>query len=229
MNFLIHSIPRSLLAKRKEIRIPPTNCLIGLLVAGVLFYIFLAILVGPENKRELHFRSEQGAITALSAIFLAMASGFAGVSFFLAPSSGNWFRYFWLLAAFGFGFLALDELLQIHERMDDWIAAAIGDPQIFRNWNDVIVIGYGIVALPILIYFLPEIIRYPKIGETIVVAFVFYCLHTGIDSIQEPNTTVSVILEESAKLFCSAFSAISMFIAILGITASTNESRTKDT
>lgn len=221
MNFLLRYLPRSLLAQRKEIRIPSTNCLIGLLVASVLFYIFLAVLVGPENRRELHFRSEEGAITALSAIFLAMASGFAGVSFFLSPPETKMSRYFWLIAALGLGFLSLDELLGFHERVDDWITVIIGDSQTFRNWNDLIVIGYGLIAIPVFIFFLPEIFRYPQIAETLAVAFLFFCIHTAIDSIQEPPTTLSVILEESAKLFSTAFFATSMFISILGITSLT--------
>ena len=219
MSFLVNSIPRSLLAQRKEIRIPPTNWFMGLLVSGVLVYIYLAILVGPEHKPELHFRSEEGAITALSAIFLAMASGFAGVSFFLSFPETRISRYFWLIAALGLGFLALDELLGFHERLDDWITAIVGDSEIFRNWNDLIVIGYGLIAIPVFLLFLPEIFRYPKIAETLAVAFLFFCIHTAIDSVVEPPTTVSVILEESAKLFSAAFFATAMFISILGTTS----------
>ena len=51
------------------------------------------------------------------------------------------------------------------------------------------------------------------------VAFCLYCMHTFIDSTQEPRTTVSVILEESAKLFSCAFLAISMLVGLLDIIA----------
>ena len=64
---------------------------------------------------------------------------------------------------------------------------------------------------------LPDILRYRMVLELFVVAFVFYVLHTVIDSTQEPYTTTSVILEESAKLFCGTFLALGAFIGFLGV------------
>ena len=85
------------------------------------------------------------------------------------------------------------------------------------SWNDVIVILYGVVALPVVLALLPDILRYRMVLELFVIAFVFYVLHTLIDSTQEPYTTTSVILEESAKLFCGAFLALGAFIGFLGV------------
>jgi len=81
----------------------------------------------------------------------------------------------------------------------------------------VIVIGYGVIALTLGYYFLPEILRYPRFFEFLAIAFVFFFIHTLIDSTVEPRTPVSAIFEESAKLFCMALLSFSMFIALIGI------------
>ncbi len=78
-------------------------------------------------------------------------------------------------------------------------------------------IGYGILALFLLIYFLPSILRYPKVFEFLAIAFLFYGIHTFIDATQEPPTTYSFIFEESAKLFCSALIALGTFVGLVGI------------
>ncbi len=147
-------------------------------------------------------------ITALSAIFLAMGGGFAFASFFMSPDQENRHRYFWLLMAMAIGFLSLDELVGFHEEMGRYLnyRSVSGEAPfgIFRNWNDVVVISYSIPALFFMIYFLPSLLRYPRVFEILVIAFSFYGIHTIIDSTQEPATTLSYILEESAKLYCSS-------------------------
>ncbi len=70
--------------------------------------------------------------------------------------------------------------------------------------------------------FLPEILRYPRVMEMMGIAFLFYFIHTFVDSTQEPRTDLSAIIEESAKVFCAEYLAISMFVAILGMKAAAN-------
>ena len=210
---------------RRQIAPPPTRFPVALVVAGLFIYILIAILIAPDGSPEYHFNSESGIITVLSAIFLALASGFAGTCFLLKHNSTDWLRFFWLLTAFGFLFFCLDELLQFHEKLAGLIErSSVGPTQTFRTWNDVIVIGYGVVAIPILFYFLPEILRFPRVAEILVTAFSCYVIHTIIDSTQR-RTSLSIILEESAKLFSSAFFAIAMLFGILTIVASQRKSQ----
>ena len=121
----------------------------------------------------------------------------------------------WVIMAIGFFFLAMDELMQFHERLGS-IMRRYADSGIFRNWNDIIVILYGVLALPVIAALLPGILRYRMYFELIVTAFVFYAIHTLIDATQSPRTQVSMILEESAKLLCVMFLALGTFIAFLG-------------
>ena len=116
---------------------------------------------------------------------------------------------------FRFRLLALDEVLQFHERFGRFIEQHISSG-IFRNWSDIIVIAYGIIALLIIVSIFPSIMRHKMLLELFIVGFIFYCITTLIDSTQEPKTTISVILEESAKLFCVLFLALGTFVGFLG-------------
>lgn len=215
------------LAHRKGSSIPQISPVLITLLVFLIGYIILSLTIAPEGDLDYHFVKEEGSITALSAILLAMASGFAGMCFFLSRPSFNYARYFWLLSSLAFCFFALDELLGFHEFGGSLIKNKIGSPQAFRNWNDVIVIGYGFLAIPVFIAFLPEILRYPKVAEMMAIAFVFYGVHTIVDSTFEPRTNISVVVEESAKLLSSAFFSLCMFIAALGIASSSGSSSKK--
>ncbi len=208
---------RSSLEQRQDIKTAETS---GLIIAFTIFlvaYIILAMLIAPENRLEYHFVKESGIITALSSVLLAFASGFAGLAFFLSKQRSGYYHFFWLLCFLGFLYFSLDELLQFHELTGRLMRHELGRVEFFRNWNDIIVIAYGVVAIPVIIFFIPEVFRFPRVAELMAAAFSFYIIHTIIDSTSKPSTTLSGITEESAKLFSSGFFALTMFVAVLGI------------
>lgn len=218
MKFNFQNI-KSSLHQRKQIRIASVRRVIIFTVIFLIIYLVLALVFAPENKRHLHFDSERGAITVLSAIMLAMSSFFAGGSFLLLYKIGRFVSLFWLLIGVGFGYLAIDELFEIHEKLCSWIDnSAIGPTQIFRNWNDVIVIIYCIAAVLVLTYFLSEVLRYPLFAEIQSTALILFFIHTIIDTTQQ-RSPANIILEESAKIFSSTFFAISMYVGFLGVLA----------
>ena len=96
--------------------------------------------------------------------------------------------------------------------MDPFGLAASGT---IRGWNDAIVISYGAVAVPVAVILLPAMIRYKTFLTLIGLAFVAYVTHTAIDALVEPPTVVSVILEESAKLYCSLLLALACLAGLL--------------
>lgn len=207
------------LIQRREHRIPSIRWLAMLLFAGLTACVALAVFCAPLDGIDHHFQ-EKGGITYLSCIFLAMACGFAGACFFLLGCPWKSAEHLWLLIAMGFGFFAVDELMQFHEKIGRFISrSSVGPTESFRNWNDVIVIGYGAVATVVLLIYLPVILRRPRFAEMLGVAFGFYCLHTAIDSLVA-RTNVSVVTEETAKLFSSGFFALAMFVGLLGVIAS---------
>ena len=89
----------------------------------------------------------------------------------------------------------------------------------------MIIIIYGLVALPVLIYVYPTIFEVPYIAEYFVIAFICYVIHTTIDASFRPPTTVSYIFEESAKLYTSTFMALGLLSGLQFLI----KSRTKTT
>lgn len=163
-------------------------------------YCILAVYAVPSDKPPDFNFQEGGAITALSAIYLTLACGFAIGSNLLHKRAVGKYQLLWTILAFGFAFLAFDELLQFHERADRLFFERIFSESAFSGWNDLIVIMYGVIAIPVMIYLLPALLRYRFVLELFVISFLFYALHTTIDSVQETSTLTTIIFEESAKL-----------------------------
>lgn len=199
---------------RAHARLPRLDLIIGTVVAFTAGFIAWAISdAPPDGSAEYHFRNEGGAVTRLSGLYLVAAVvlslGALAVAF-NRREAGAWL---WLVLTLGFAFLAVDERLQLHEQFGDMMKQVSSGP--FRNWNDVAVILYGVVALAILAALAPSLLRYRMVGELFVVAFAFYAAHTLIDA--SANTTLSVIAEEAAKLFSGAFLALAAGAGLLGV------------
>jgi len=197
---------------RAQTELPNVRSLVLWTVLGVLGFIVFSLLMAPHDRGlEYHFVSERGLVTAMSAILLSAAGAFCLAALAIQIHMTRPYTRLWVLMTLGFVFLALDETAQFHERvgnvLDDQYSSGV-----FRNWNDMVVILYGIIALPVAAMLLPDLLRYPLMLEGFVVAFLFYVLHTLIDSTAEPETTVSIIFEESAKLCCGATFAMTTFV-----------------
>ena len=207
---------RESLKLRKQAALPAVTSIFLAVLVFTLAYIAISIQFVPERKQlAFNFISERGSVTVLSAIFLSMACSFSIASLVVNLRDKTAPILMWVIMAAGFFFLAMDELMQFHERLGVTMKH-YADAGIFRNWNDIIVILYGVLALPVIAALLPGILRYRMFFELIVIAFVFYAIHTLIDATQSPRTQVSMILEESAKLLCVMFLALGTFIAFLG-------------
>jgi len=210
---------RAALIQRRRAPRPRIAWLVTGVTAATLAYILLSIAAAPSGAPpEYHFANERGAIGALSAIYLSMAAAFALATLAASRSGADAYAWPWLVIGLGLGFLALDELMQLHEHFGAVLGKSVSSG-VLRNWNDGIVILYGIIALPVLLFLLPALLRSPRVVELLAVAFACYALHTLIDSTQEPSTTLSNILEESAKLFCGAFLALGSFTGLLNVLA----------
>ncbi len=208
---------REAVIERRATDLPGAVFIIAAVTGCTLVYILFAIILVPyDEPREYHFVSEKGAITALSAIFLAAASAFSLASMVALIRAKEPHKWVWFVLALGFAFLSFDELLQFHEYAG-YLLKRFGSSGPFRNWNDIVVILYGVVTLPILITMLPGLMRWRMVLEMFAIAFVFYGIHTFIDSTAEPRTSASAILEESAKLLSGAFLVIGTFIGFVGM------------
>lgn len=207
----------SALEFRKTTKIPHLGRIIFISIMLILTYIALAIKLTPSSEGiEFNFVSERGAITAFSGVLLALASAFSFGTVLLKVRKGERCYSVWFVLMLGFLFLAFDELLLIHEI----IGAKIGqtrDAGSFKNWNDVVVIVYGMIAVPIGAFYFSELLRYKMVIELFVLGFIFYMAHTYIDSIYHEPTPRSIIFEESCKLFSVGFLAIGTFVGFLEV------------
>lgn len=179
--------------------------IIVLALVFIGLYIQFCLAVAPPRKPAMHFL-ERGFATALSAILLSMAGAIGLVNFYLRKSAGFVPATYWLAMGIGLLLLALDEQMMIHE----WIGLVFNSkgmeaPSLVKNWNDVIVIGYGVVGLAFCIIFYREILRYRAYLVLLVIGFSFYVLHTAIDSLVVENTLQKIVTEEGAKITCNMF------------------------
>ena len=205
--------------RRRE---PPqtTRYLLIVLVVVGLYLVAAAGLVSGDTAPDYHFVEERGAVTVLSAVMLAMGSAFALASF-LVSTEARRHRAFWLVMAAVLCFLAMDELLGFHERIGRHLHSyealnRVTSETPLRKWNDAIVLLYGVLAIPVGLYFLPSVLRFPGVLRFLVLAACLYVVHTGVDSLVEPPTTASSIAEESAKTLCGAMLAFAMLVGLLG-------------
>ena len=203
--------------QRYQIKIPSIRMVIWFVSVLIVLVVILALIFAPRDEIDFHFRRERGVLTALSSIFLAIACGMAGSSFFLTDRENKTQKLFWFLVMLAFLFLSMDELMLWHEKWGRWIGKNwLEPPQIFRNWNDVVVILYGLGAIIFFAYFLPVILRYPKFIEILVIAFIFYMVHTGVDSFVYEKRVRFNVIEETCKIFSSGYFSIAMFVGLLG-------------
>jgi len=191
-------------------------------VFTILAFISFSVFIRPEGYRFAHnFYSEDGSITILSVTLLTIASFLSYVCFFMKPLICKHQRLFFLIIALALTFLALDEILHFHEKFGDYLDSigfmkkAIFSRTSIRRWNDLLIVLYGVVSLPVLIGFLPIAIRIPYIVEYFLIGFFCFAVHTLTDAFIEPPTTFSYIIEESAKLFTSAFLVLGLISALL--------------
>jgi hypothetical protein len=214
---------RDALAARARIEAPRTWTLAVPVLVLLAVIVTVAIVVAPEGDIDYHFRSEKGIITACSAISLSMASGFAGACFLIEGRPGYGLRLWWLLTFLGFLFFACDELLRFHENIGTVVRHQVGDPtSTFRNWNDVVVILYGVVAVVVLGFLGPRVLRIPLHAELLACGFVCYVLHTTIDVLPHRGGAIgdfmgsfaSSIPEEGFKLGAAMFFAVAMLSAL---------------
>ena len=190
-------------------------------IAATFIFICFSVLLHPDGaKFSYHFFLEEGSITISSATSLSIACLLAYACFFMKSSLDKRQKIFFLILALALTYLALDEVMQFHEKLGEYFhnyrfMRKITHLLQIRGWNDMVVIIYGIAALPVLIYFLPKIVQLPFVAEYFTVAFICYIIHTSLDAFVEPPTTPSQIIEESMKLCTSVFLVLGLISVLI--------------
>jgi hypothetical protein len=178
----------------------------------VIAFLVGSILAAGDEKIYYQFL-EGHSVTALSSAFMAMTCALAWGCHLSQPSGPRrWSKWFWPAFSFAFLFFSLDEILEFHEKTGYWLKTVLGPTETLRNWNDAVVIAYGLVAVVAIAVFLPEILRYPLFAELLGAGFAFFVIHTTVDSTMRHSHH---ILEESAKLIATAFFAVAALTVMM--------------
>ncbi len=190
-----------------------TRRFVWLTALSVLSIFVASLIFWPAGRPTFHFE-EGGAVTGIVTVMLAMSAGFAFIMYLLRIHEKFRVQATWLLATAGFIFLALDEQIELHERIGGIIDESIQITSLGLPFaNDLIVIGYGIAVIPVLIYALPELLKWRGVLEILTIAALFFVIHTVIDTLYLESNPLWYIAEETAKLICVTF----IFVAMLSV------------
>jgi hypothetical protein len=183
---------------------------------AVAVYAFTAawsatwIVLGPPVNRDL-FLIEGGPLDWLSTIYLGAAAAMAWTAWHAGLRKTDPLSWFLLVSTAGLTFLFLDERFQFHEILFARVLSRwFGDDSLgLRNWNDAIVIGYGVAAMLVILLSLPVLLRHKGLRNFLMAGMVFYGAHTLADSVLSNSLAIKNVLEEPFKLL----SVASFFLA----------------
>ena len=110
----------------------------------------------------------------------------------------------WALIAVGFLFLTIDELVQIHEQLDQWVHSLLGitETAITDRLDDALVAGYAVLGLGVLFGYRAELRLLRRALSLIVLGFVLLLAMIFLDMLFRNDWASAV--EESLKLFSEA-------------------------
>lgn len=208
-DFLFNRSPRSLLVR-----------LLGLNFLAIA----LALAIGiPHGNLASQF-GETKFITKFSALQL-LAVGWLAFQIFKArrpaPPAPAWRTpaLLWAIIAAGFCFLALDELLKIHERMDEWIHLLFGIQQtaLTDRIDDLIVGLYGLIGLVVLGIYRAELKLFRPAIPYFIGGFILLFAMVAVDvGANAKDVLPALVREEQVKTALQAFTALEESFKILG-------------
>jgi hypothetical protein len=121
------------------------------------------------------------------------------------------FARFWAVAAAGFVFLGMDDLLVIHERVDAWLHRLLGwDPEhwLTDHLDDAIVGGYGVAAGWWAYRHRRDLGRLRWMLAVLAVAFACFAAMVVLDA-----TKLSKVAEDSFKILAGALILVALLAA----------------
>lgn len=197
--------------------------LVAVVVMTVLAYIALSLVLAPPDAVDsegvglpYNFKSERGSITLLSSGLFCIAAVLAGKAWATVRAAGGRERTLWLAFTLVMIYFSIDEVAQFHEKAGDFLGEHLPKPP-FRNYNDVVVIVYGLVALVLAAFLWRTVLRHPRLLPMLVVTGVLYAGTTAVDTFTKDPTPLSEVAEEGIKLCCSTFFALSMLTGLVAV------------
>ena len=170
--------------------LPPSRFLLRLvsidLLALTLALGMGVVLYGDPSA----YTGEGEPVTWLSFAHLLASGGLAGVVFRLRthgrPPLCGWrdSRWLWLLLAFGFLFLAVDEVARLHESFDRSVHRILGmqETGLSDRLDDAIVLGYGVLGAAVLCVYRAELADYREVLPLVTCGAILFLFMQGLDT-----------------------------------------------
>jgi hypothetical protein len=185
----------------------------------VIFNITLPVmaLIGGYLKGNINvYFSEWGFITKQSAFMLVALHVYSGLIFeaeYQINRSDNQPGHSipWALMSLGFLYLAFDEVMQFHERLDSAIHKWLGirETGVTDRLDDVLILLFVLMGMFMLYYYRSTLVKYRVAIPYLIVGFGLALLMAGLDiltnrpDIIRDRTTLKImeVIEELSKVF----------------------------
>ena len=186
--------------------------LVALIVAGTAFLLTGDRSAEPSGVSWAVTFGEFGPIQTLKAGQLLLA-GVAGyliyTRFWRLPQAGQRIdapgSFFWVLSGAGLLWLGVDDYFQIHERLGVVLEEGIGwTIPLLNNPDDIIVLGYGLVALTMVAIFLGELLRSRATFALLMAGFGFLAISLAVDFFATEGTSLAGV-EDPTNLIGTGF------------------------
>ncbi len=169
----------------------PTTFLLFLVYMDFLAVLLALGLGFAWHQNPTAYTGEGDPITWLSFAHLLVISGLAGGVFY-SRTDGSldlavWRQpaFVWLLIAFGFLFLAVDEVAKIHESLDRFAHRLLQRPEtaLTDRLDDAILLGYGLSGVAVLYAYRSELISYRPVLPLVICGFVLFLFMGLLDAL----------------------------------------------
>ena len=182
-----------------------------ILALDVLALIAAGIVYGLTTNLAVTF-GEFGPIQTLKAGHL-LVSGVCGyliyTRFWRLPHAGQRVdahgSFYWILSGAGLVWLSIDDYVQIHERLGDVLEEDLGITiPLLNNPDDIIVLGYAIVALIVVAIFFGQLRRSRAVFPLLATGLGFLVVSLAVDFFA-PHGTAVTGLEEPTNIVGAGF------------------------
>ncbi len=209
--------------------------------------VVVSLAIYLEMTTSLQFFKEGYPMTWLSAFHLAACGWTAWLTFkqrepeAVGQTWKYWFKnlhkqpYIWLMMSLGFAFLAVDELLMLHELADiiiHWVFQ-IKETALTDRLDDFIVLGYGVVAFGVMAKHWNELKQYKVALPFLAMALLCAFLMVFFDAVTNQNDIIPIffgndsdkiynnfkLFEEGFKIWAEGFFLLAFFFSYKKATA----------
>lgn len=181
-----------------------------LLIAFLVNFVFITVGVLIGNPPEQYFSKEATYITWVS-FFQLLIVAYLAWSIFKNKSYTNILKspaLLWVIIAIGFLYLALDEVIRIHENLDNIIHRVFHLKQTaFTDRLDDAIVGfYGLIGIVVLYIFRVELKKHKKSLPIFLIGFSFFFLMVIADMSVNNNDVIRMFVSDKSMrhIFYSA-------------------------